>query len=264
MMAIFRTGLVLAALALTGGIGLAVASGPAKGQSAGPRLALVIGNDDYRELPKLAGAVNDANAVADALKARGFKVTQASNLHRGAMAALVSDFDRALAQSGGVGVFFYSGQAVHVAGEDVMLGVDAGVASGPQMLAQGIPLAQVQKEIKPWRDNGTVTLYATSKGQSAFDSLPGQKNSPFTMALLRALTQRSDDLQDLFQGVREGVEAAFRDPALSNFKQTPDISGQLRSKFFFNQADRDPAGSVTRIVILDASRDNPFAAGPSR
>ena len=184
-------------------MGIAMACGSAQAQSVGPRLALVIGNDDYRELPKLVGAVNDAHAVADALKARGFKVTQASNLGRAAMIALLADFERSLASGGGV-------------------------------------------------------------GQSAFDSLPNQKNSPFTIALLRALTQRGDDLQELFQGVREGVETAFRDPALSNFKQTPDISGQLRSKFFFNHPDRDPAGSVTRIVILDASRDNPFAAAPSR
>jgi uncharacterized caspase-like protein len=264
MMAVFRTGLVLAALAFLGGIGHAVASGPAQGQSAGPRLALVIGNDDYRELPQLAGAVSDATAVADALKARGFKVTQASNLQRDAMLTLVSEFERSLARGGGVGVFFYAGQAAHVAGEDVMFPVDTRVASGPQMLEQGIQLAQIQKEIKSWRDNGTVTLYAASKGQTAFDSLPGQKNSLFTSAFLRALTKRGDDLQALFQGVREGVEAAFRAPTLSSFKQTPDISGQLRGPFFFNQADRDPAGSVTRIVIFDASRDNPFAAAPSR
>ena len=239
-------------------MGIAMACGSAQAQSVGPRLALVIGNDDYRELPKLVGAVHDAHAVADALKARGFKVTQASNLGRAAMMALLADFERSLASGGGVG------QAAHVAGQDVMLPVEARVASGPQMLAQGIELAQAQKEIKSWRDNGTVTLYAASKGQSAFDSLPGQKNSPFTIAFLRGLTQRGDDLQELFQGVREGVETAFRDPALSNFKQTPDISGQLRGKFFFNHPDRDPAGSVTRIVIFDASRDNPFAAAPSR
>ncbi len=257
MMTVFKAVLAIA-------VGIAMACGSAQAQSVGPRLALVIGNDDYRELPKLVGAVNDANAVADALKARGFKVTQASNLGRAAMIALLADFERSLASGGGVGVFFYSGQAAHVAGQDVMLPVEARVASGPQMLAQGIELAQAQKEIKPWRDNGTVTLYAASKGQSAFDSLPGQKNSPFTIAFLRGLTQRGDDLQELFQGVREGVETAFRDPALSNFKQTPDISGQLRGKFFFNHPDRDPAGSVTRIVIFDASRDNPFAAAPSR
>ena len=250
--------LAMVAMAMAGGMRDAAASGPQS--SAGPRLALVIGNDDYREFPKLIGAVSDADLVAGALTARGFQVVKATNVGRAAMTALIADFEQSLALRGGVGVFYFSGQAMNMAGEDILFPIDARQASGASLAKEGISLAQVQREIRPrterpWRDNGIVTLYATSKGQVAFDSLPGQKNSPFAIAFVNALKQPGDDVQEVFQRVRQGVEDAFRDPKLKDFKQTPDISGQLRERVFFSQPARDPAGSLSRILLLDASRD---------
>jgi hypothetical protein len=46
-------------------------AGHAAGQSLPRRLALVIGNDDYVNVPKLRKAVNDANAMTRELKAAG-------------------------------------------------------------------------------------------------------------------------------------------------------------------------------------------------
>ena len=46
------------------------------------RLALVIGINDYREVPKLEKAVGDADAVGDKLASLGFQVTKAFNPDR--------------------------------------------------------------------------------------------------------------------------------------------------------------------------------------
>jgi hypothetical protein len=267
-------GVALVALTFTGGLRVAAASGPNAGgpqgaAGAGPRLALVIGNGDYRDLPKLIGAVSDADLMAETLTARGFKVVKATNVRRAVMVALLADFEQTLVSQGGVGVFYFSGQAVHAAGEEIMFPIEARATGSLSLLKEdGISLSQVQRDLpartaRPWRDNGIVTIYATSKGQVAFDSLPGQKNSPFAIAFVNAVKQPGD-VPEVFQRVRQSVEEAFRDPRAQGFKQTPDISGQLREGFFFNQAARDPVGSVSRILLLDTSRDTVSSGGLTR
>ena len=46
------------------------------------RVALVIGNNDYRNVPKLQKAVNDARTMGDTLKQLGFSVMVAENQTR--------------------------------------------------------------------------------------------------------------------------------------------------------------------------------------
>lgn len=255
--------LATAFMLFAGLAGAALASGV---QEVGPRLALVIGNADYRHAPKLLGSAADADAMADALRARGFKVTKANNLEREAMLSLVAQFEQTLAARGGIGVFFYSGHAAQVNGDEIMLPVEIGGASGADIVKTGINLSQLRRSITPpaggsWRDNGSVSLYASSKGQVTLDSLPGQRNSPFTTALLGALGQGSGDVPTVFERVRNSLEVAFRAPALRDFKQTPDLSGRLNQEIFLNQPDRDPAGTLTRILFFDSDRSE-LSAGP--
>ena len=46
------------------------------------RVALVIGNNDYKNVPKLQKAVNDARTMGDTLKQLGFTVMVAENQTR--------------------------------------------------------------------------------------------------------------------------------------------------------------------------------------
>ena len=46
------------------------------------RVALVVGNNDYRNVPKLQKAVNDARTMGDTLKQLGFTVMVAENQSR--------------------------------------------------------------------------------------------------------------------------------------------------------------------------------------
>src|SRR5215470_4883904 len=46
------------------------------------RVALVVGNNDYRNVPKLQKAVNDARTMGDTLKQLGFNVMVAENQNR--------------------------------------------------------------------------------------------------------------------------------------------------------------------------------------
>jgi ABC-type sugar transport system substrate-binding protein len=57
------------------------------------RVALVVGNNDYRNVPKLQKAVNDARTMGDTLKQLGFTVMVAENQNRLAFSQSLLAFD---------------------------------------------------------------------------------------------------------------------------------------------------------------------------
>ena len=71
------------------------------------RVALIIGNDAYRKLPKLSNAANDARAMEQELKAAGFETTVKFNAGRKEMNTAVNDFAGKLS-TGAVGLFYYA------------------------------------------------------------------------------------------------------------------------------------------------------------
>src|SRR5947207_340538 len=70
------------------------------------RVALVIGNGAYASSP-LKNPVNDARAMAHALKSLGFDVIARENVGEKDMRRAILDFGDKL-QGGGVGLFFYA------------------------------------------------------------------------------------------------------------------------------------------------------------
>ncbi len=60
----------------------ALSMAPTAWAHAEKRVALVIGNNDYKFVPKLQKAVNDARAMGDVLKQLGFEVMVVENLNR--------------------------------------------------------------------------------------------------------------------------------------------------------------------------------------
>ena len=91
-----------AALALGVVVSLLAAAQPAWAEK---RVALVIGNDDYKNVPKLQKAVNDARAMGNTLKQLGFTVMVAENQNRQQFSQSLLAFDNALA-AGDTAFFF--------------------------------------------------------------------------------------------------------------------------------------------------------------
>jgi uncharacterized protein len=88
------------------------------------RRALVIGADDYRNVPKLQKAVGDARAMKAALEKTGFVVDLLTNPDRATFNTAVSDFTAKLGP-GDVALIHYSGHGVALDGENYLLPVDA-------------------------------------------------------------------------------------------------------------------------------------------
>lgn len=117
---------ILAALGLAASLG-----GFASAAHAEKRVALVVGNNDYKNVPKLLKAVNDARTMGDTLKQLGFTVMIAENQNRQQFSETLLAFDRAI-EPGDTAFFFYAGHGFEIAGQNYLLPTDVPAATEGQ------------------------------------------------------------------------------------------------------------------------------------
>jgi hypothetical protein len=107
---------------------LAVLAVPAHAEK---RVALVIGNNEYRYVPKLQKAVNDARTMGETLKQLGFSVMVAENQNRRQFSETLLAFDKAI-EPGDTAFFFYAGHGFEIAGQNFLLPTDVPAATEGQ------------------------------------------------------------------------------------------------------------------------------------
>src|SRR5258708_14970636 len=95
------------------------------------RVALVIGNNDYKNVPKLQKAVNDARTMGDTLKQLGFTVMVAENQTRQAFSQSLLAFDKAV-DKGDTAFFFYAGHRFEIDGQNFLMPTDVPAATDSQ------------------------------------------------------------------------------------------------------------------------------------
>jgi uncharacterized caspase-like protein len=94
------------------------------------RLALVIGNKDYAQQP-LVNPVNDATDLEDTLRGLGFETKLALNLDRRGLDTAVTAF-AATVKPGDTALFYFSGHAMEVDGQNYLLPTDFSAQAGPE------------------------------------------------------------------------------------------------------------------------------------
>ena len=92
------------------------------------RVALVIGNSGYRDVPVLANPRNDAEDVAAALKRLGFETTVGLDADRAGMEKAIEAFATAV-EDADVAVFYYAGHGMQHQGVNYLMPVDANLQS---------------------------------------------------------------------------------------------------------------------------------------
>jgi hypothetical protein len=225
------------------------------------RRALVIGNADYRTLADLRNPVNDARAMASALRRLDFVVTVIENGTYGRMMSEIGAFGDRIERDG-VGLFYYAGHAVQVRGENYLIPVEAAPRSEAEVsyvaVNAGYALAQFERAggrvniaiFDSCRDNplrglvrsasrglavvgqspgGTMTFYATSPNEVALDG--DGTNGLFTAELLRHIEVPGLRIEDLFKKVSRAVlekSAGAQRPWLS--------SSGIAGDFYFKAA----------------------------
>ena len=114
----------------------------AAGNVTGRRAALVVGNSTYNHLSPLPNAASDADRIKGVLERANFEVTLGKDLDKRHLEETVLGFLRSL-NDGDVALFYYSGHAIQVAGQNYMLPVDATLASSYDLEVEAYSLTSL-------------------------------------------------------------------------------------------------------------------------
>lgn len=115
-------------LAVAWSLALAITDVRAAEETKRPRVALVIGNSRYEaSVGPLRNTGNDAKAMAKTLRALGFTVIEEHNVSRDDIMAAVLKF-RTKLRGAEVGVFYFAGHGIAVAGSNYLLPIRSGYA----------------------------------------------------------------------------------------------------------------------------------------
>jgi uncharacterized caspase-like protein len=248
------------------------------------RHALVIGNDSYQALPRLAKARNDARAVGATLGGLGFAANVLEDIDRRSMTRALSTLASAI-QPGDEVVFYFAGHGVEIGGRNYLLPVDAPAAlPGDEafLTAESVAVDDILHTLQSrgskvtmlildaCRDNpfprqgtrsaggtrglaplaapeGAFILFSAGTGQSALDTLSASDpdpNSVFTRALLPLLVAPGLPVQQMARALRAEVEATAQ---RVNHKQRPAYYDELTGDFILN------TGATRGAVPLGAS-----------
>lgn len=259
---VFRTANMLAVCALA--LLLLLTASFAAERVSGRRAALVIGNSAYQHLATLPNAVNDADRVREVLERANFEVTLGHDLNKKGLEETVLGFLRTL-NDGDVALFYYSGHAVQVGGNNYMLPVDASMASSYDLEVEAYSMSSLLEYMRetsslqiaildacrdnPFANNayfvgqkklavegkkglasvtpqnGTLIVYSTAPDQVALDGKNGM--SPFTGAFTDYALKPNVEIRKLLSDIRSEVIKR------TDGRQTPWDASSLTSSFFF-------------------------------
>jgi hypothetical protein len=236
-------------------------------QIPGNRVALLIGNQNYRYGGTLSNPASDAQLLATALRDVGFQsVTTKIDLTREQTMQALREFATA-ADSADWAVVYYSGHGMEFNGVNYIIPVDARLKVDRDVDLEAVDAGKILSAIEgskrlrlvildACRDNpfasqmkrtvetksvgrglarmepeaGTLIVYAAKHGESALDGTG--KNSPFVEALTHRIQERpTQEIRRLFDLVRDDVmESTLR-------KQQPFTYGSLsgREDFYFSR-----------------------------
>ncbi len=223
------------------------------------RFALVIGNSKYDTSP-LRNPANDANAIAKSLGNYGFNVSAYIDVStQKDMKKIVREFGKKL-QSGGIGMFYYSGHGMQVKGVNYLIPVDAVIEKEEDVEFEAMDLNLILAEMEfaknpmnivmldACRNNpyskgtravgggglaqvsapaGTIIAFSTAPGSVASDGTGS--NGLYTQELLKAMDVKGQKIEDVFKVVRSNVRKK------SNSEQVPWENTSLEGDFFFNK-----------------------------
>jgi len=230
------------------------------------RLALVIGNGAYKKAP-LRNPVNDAYDMAAALEKIGFEVIHKENASQMSMENAIRDFGKRL-RKGGVGLFYFAGHGIQVAGINYLIPVDARIESESDVKYECVDAGRVLGKMEDaendlnivvldaCRDNpfarsfrssssglahmdapkGSLIAYATAPGSVAADGIG--RNGVYTKHLLEHMKIPGLTVEQALKRTRIEVMNETED------KQVPWESSSLRGNFYFV-----PEGETTATKI---------------
>jgi uncharacterized caspase-like protein len=255
-------------------VGIACLQAATQPSRAETRVALVVGNAGYTNVPPLANSANDARLIAETLRGLGFVLVGGGpqlDLDKAAFDQKVQLFGSQL-QGADVGLFYYAGHGVQVRGTNYLVPISANLTREAevdfQMLDTNLVLRQMESAgtklnlviLDACRNNpfgatstrstnrglaqmqapeGTLISFATQPGSVAQDGDSG--NSPFTRALSQTIRRPGLGIFEAFNEVGLAVMQST-----GNAQQPWVSSSPIRGNFHFSEpAAAPPAQAAT-------------------
>jgi uncharacterized caspase-like protein/formylglycine-generating enzyme required for sulfatase activity len=260
--------------------------GPTLTPAAEPRIALVIGNSDYPSGP-LLNPVNDAKVIADTLGGLGFEVILRRNADQTAMKRAIEDFGSRLEQAGpnAVGLFYYAGHGVALAGRNYLIPTTARIEREGDVEIEAVSADWVIEQMRYARNRlnivildacrnnpftrsmrsatqGLATMDAPAGILIAYSTAPGEvaadgsgRNSPYTDALSRAMRDVHEPVEQVFKRTRIAVMS------VTSGKQTPWEASSLTGDFYFAVPSKPAPAPVAAAAVAPLAL--PVRAAPT-
>ena len=211
----------------------AVSAGPAHAEK---RVALVVGNNDYRNVPKLQKAVNDARTMGDTLKQLGFTVMVAENQNRQAFSQTLLAFDKAV-EAGDTAFFFYAGHGFEIAGQNFLLPTDVPAATEGQ--------EELVRDASVLADR-IIERLQNRKVRTAILVFDACRNNPFERAGTRAIAGRGGlaPMTQLPEGVFSVFSAGPRQTALDRLSNDDSNPNSVFTRTFAKELTQPGANLV--------------------
>ncbi|EAQ29142.1 hypothetical protein NAP1_00180 [Erythrobacter sp. NAP1] len=232
-------------------------------EASGPRIALVIGNEQYAgSMGALSNPVNDAVLIGATLRSLGFDVEILTDATQRQMKEAVRRLgDRLLAAGeNATGLFYYAGHGVQSKGANFLIPVGSVVDSESDLELEAVSadaiLAQMEEAYISTRivildacrnmplrrrtrnglrglarmetPNGSFVAYSTSPGSTAADG--GGIHSPFAEALATQMLVPDRPIEVTFREVRRQVVE------MTSGDQVPWDSSSLLETFSFSES----------------------------
>lgn len=247
--------------------------------STGPRrMALVLGNDAYSQMP-LRNAVNDANAIGAALEQLGFSVQRAVNTAHPELQRVTERFAAAV-QPGDVALVYYAGHGIELEGENYLVPVDFDARDEIEAKERAYRAPKLLEKLKArgarvrvlildaCRNNpflgrraygsglgkmiaaeGEFIAFAAAPGATAADN-PAGGNGLFTEHLIDVLRQPGLGYLQVFKQVRDRVSAA------SAGRQRPYFEDGIIGELYLNLREGPPdAGQPAQPAAAHSDSD---------
>jgi uncharacterized caspase-like protein len=256
-------------------------AGPARAEK---RVALVIGNNDYKNVPKLKKAVNDARTMGDTLKQLGFTVMVAENQNRAQFSQSLLAFDNAVGP-GDTAFFFYAGHGFEIAGQNYLLPTDVPAATEGQeelvrdasvladRIVERLQNRQVRTSIlvfdacrnNPFERQGTravagggglapmsqlpeglFSIFSAGYKQTALDRLSNNDNSPNSVFTRTFAKELLQPGENLVEVAQHTRKLVSEMAEGIGHRQIPAYTDQMVDNVFLNGAAKGAADATAR------------------
>ncbi len=222
------------------------------------RVALIIGNQNYKNLPKLKNPANDATDISTQLEILGFNVDKLLDADHQQMKNAIRQFSNKLTNKNTVGLFYFAGHGVQVKNRNYLIPIGSDIQHEAEVPYHSIEVGQLLEYMEYAQNNlnlvildacrnnpfggrfrsaqrglakidvvpkGSMILYAASPGQQAEDG--DGRNGLFTEKLLQVMQKPGLTVDQLINKTAQAVNKA------SSSGQIPYKEGIILSDFYF-------------------------------